>query len=541
MAYNIPKVGEPRALAPKAVKPFIPPRPKTAVTASDFAAKSLLQQAKQTLDIGQAPVVMARWDAKTTGLVLDIEALLTLYPLPNTPDGKPFILKGWQVEDIGTLIQWDRVGAFLPVGSGKTVIATLVALAWADDIRVVVLPPILVKQWVKWLHSIDSAGNAVAYKGTVKERNAIDLSKSRWWVMSYGIFKNDMPRLTREAHGKSVALIVDEAQNIKNAKSKIFIACERFAAGQRLIEMSGTELNSPADAYAHIKIKTPGVYSSYGQFERIHVGKRDFFEKPLEWANLDLLNTNLYLQAVQRTKEEVHAHVPEARYMPLEYELDPKHLALYNKLCDEQVLELEGGGKVDGTTQQNLYNFSQQIILNWAHFADDPTVRPAAFDLIDSLIEQSSFGTQHGPKKFIVWTWFIESNDVVSAYLRSLYPGRVVQAYGPGDSQKAVDAFMEDPETWWLVANPGSAGAGLNPQYICYNSLFLEIPTRTIAFRQSAGRIDREGQTENANIWLAIASGTIQEHLYKNLLTNDALVQKVQGNPRDLRKIIHGG
>lgn len=99
---------------------------------------------------------------------------------------------------------------------------------------------------------------------------------------------------------------------------------------------------------------------------------------------------------------------------------------------------------------------------------------------------------------------------------------------------------MTDPEAWFLVAQPLSAGAGLNPQYICWASLFLETPYRTIPFRQAAGRIDREGQQFNANIWIGVAENTIQTTLYNNLLANDALVQKVQGNPKDLKKILMG-
>lgn len=336
-------------------------------------------------------------------------------------------------------------------------------------------------------------------------------------------------------------VLVHNCQNIKDPQSQLWKKCNIFSLGQKLILMTGTELNSPADAYGYVKIKTPTVYRSWGQFTNIHVVERDFFENPVKWGQLDLLNRNLYLQSAQRTKEEVHSHLPKANYIPFPYDLAPEHLKLYNELADQQLLELESGGKIDGTTAQAIYLYTQQIIIDWARFSGKPDVRPAAFDVVDTLLDQMAFGTPTGPKKFIIWTWFKNSTKLVSQYMQSLYPGRVVLAYSDSDSKKAVAAFMEDPECWVLVAQPMSAGAGLNPQYVCYNALFLEFPTRTILFRQSAGRIDREGQRFNANIWIAKAEGTIQTSMYNNLLKNDELVQTVQGTGFDLRRIIHGG
>jgi hypothetical protein len=480
-------------------------------------------------------------EATRTGISLTVEDILARFPLPPTPMGDPFILRDWQVEDITSLIGWSRTGVFLPVGGGKTVIATLVSLAYGAEINVVVLPPILIKQWVRWINSVGNSGGAVAYKGSPKKRNAIELNKYRWWIMSYGIFKNDFTKLMKLTINHSVTLVVDEAQAIKNSGTDLWKKCNTFSLGRNLIMMTGTELNSPEDAYGYIKIKTPTIYRSYGHFEQVHVGKADFFGKPVEWVNLDLMNENLYFQSVQRTKEEIHAHLPKANYTPFPYELDDEHMKLYTQLMERRLLELDTGGKIDATTQQALYTYAQQIVINLNKFSGNPNARPACFDVIDTLIDTLGFGTPKGPNKMIVWTWFRDSTRTVADYLESLHPGRVELAYGDSDAQKAADRFENDPDHWWLVANPLSAGAGWNPQYVCYNTLFLEVPTRTIPFRQAAGRVDREGQRFNANIWIAQAENTIQTFLYNNLLSNDALVQRVQGNPRDLRSIIHGG
>ena len=555
--YNIPRRGgapsapspQPSDSAASAASAFgIPvrqgytPKPRSAVRresakSSDEFNKSIFDKLKP---VNAPPVDMPVPEAQLTGINLTVQALLEMYPLPPLPTGEKFVLHDWQVEDIEKLLQWWRVGVFLPVGAGKTVIGTYVALGWGDDHVVVLVPPILVKQWVKWINSIQNAGGALAYKGTPKQRQEMDLRAQRWIIMSDQIFKNDFSHLMKVFRPHSVTLLKDEAQGVKNSGSKLWKLVNQFCLGRKLMLMTGTELNKPGDAYGYIKLKTPTVYNSYGAFTNIHVEEKDFFDQPIKWANLGLLQRNLYLQSVQRTKEQVHAHLPKAHYIPLEYDLDPAHLKLYKELVEQRLLETETGGKFDATSQQALYAFSQQLVLDWARFSGRDDVRPAAFDVIDTVVEQVGVG-QPGASKLIVWTWFKSSTKLVADYISTLFPGQVAVAYSEANSVKEVARFMDDPSCVVLVAQPLSAGAGLNPQYICWNALFLEIPTVTIPFRQSAGRIDREGQKYNANIWIAQAADTIQGYLYKNLLSNDALVQKVQGNAHDLRKIIHGG
>lgn len=482
-------------------------------------------------------------------MTFDIDALLAKHPLPDTPNG-PFKLHDMQVEDIVTCIGLERAGLFLPVGYGKTVISTLIALAWGDDYRIVIVPPILIPQWVKWINSIPNTGGAIAYgkkpnKNGVyvaqgpSERKDVPLRQYSWWIMSYDIFKNDMLYLIQQLKGSSYTTLVDEAQNLKNVQSKLFKCVDTFSAGRRLMLLTGTELNNPGDAYAYIKLKTPTIYRSRAHFENVHVADRDFFDKPTKWAGLDVINKNLYLSSVQRTKEEVHKHLPDPNYLPLPYDLDPAHSKMYNDLAEQMLIETEAGGKIDGTTPGKLRNALQQLVINWPLFAENPNLRPAFLDVLDEVMNE--IDVQHlKASKLIVWTWFKNTTRFILDYLNEIGVPAVA-AYSESNSAKSVAAFMDDPEIRALVAQPGSAGAGLNPQYICWECIFAEVPTRTIPFRQSAGRIDREGQRFRPNIRIAMANGTVQKQMYTDLLYNDGQVQKVQGNAYDLRALVYSG
>lgn len=462
---------------------------------------------------------------------LTLDEVLAKHPLPFTPFD-------WQKEDIAAAIPHDRYALFLPTGAGKTCCGTLVTLAWGDPTVLVLLPPILIAQWVLWLNSTPNSGGAIAFKGPPRIRHQLPIERYKFIVMSMNIFRDDLEILLRNYEHQDVTLLIDEGHVVKNSGSKSFAAVRQFSLGRKLLLMTGTEMSSPRDAYSYIKLKTPSVYRSLSHFENLHVTEYDFFDQPKQWQGLDVISSNLYLQSAKRTKEEIHKHLPRANYARWTYDLAPAHKKLYDQLMEEMLLELPTGGKIDATTASALYNASQQIVCNWSAYAGKEDLRSAALDVLDEVFSEIDIG-KPGSSKLIVWCWFRRTTESTLAYCNSKYPGAAVAAYSGSDSVKSVARFMDDPTCLILVAQPGSAGMGLNPQHLCWECLFLEAPTRTIPFKQAAGRIDREGQKFNPTIRVAMAAGTVQEDLFRKLLANDALVMEVQSE-RSLRAAIFG-
>ena len=231
----------------------------------------------------------------------------------------------------------------------------------------------------------------------------------------------------------------------------------------------------------------------------------------------------------------MHGHL-ESRTWPIYYNLAPAHMKLYERLMEEQLLILDNGGKIDATTSQRLYNAAQQIIANYDYYSGDDTARAAIYDLIDAICDEVAVHRLDS-SKIIFWTWYTRTTESVVAYLQNY---NAVAAYSGANSAKSVERFLTDPTCRILVAQPGSAGAGLNPQYICCEAAFIECPTRTIPFKQAAGRINREGQKFCANNRIFVAACTIQEKLYTNLLSNDDLVTLASGSVSSIRADIYG-
>jgi hypothetical protein len=99
---------------------------------------------------------------------------------------------------------------------------------------------------------------------------------------------------------------------------------------------------------------------------------------------------------------------------------------------------------------------------------------------------------------------------------------------------------MDDPATRVLVGHYKSVGAGLNPQHVCWEALFMELSTEPLAMRQAIGRIDRVGQRHTPRMKFAVAEGTVQRHLLNNLLKNDDLLTRVEPTKKAIRAMLLG-
>ena len=301
--------------------------------------------------------------------------------------------------------------------------------------------------------------------------------------------------------------------------------------------LTGTPVNKPIDAYAYIKLVTPDVYRSMGHFEMMHVEERDFFKKPTKFGNLDLIKDNLAQQAISRTKEELHGYDLKPLFPDSEYELAPEHYKLYTKLVDEQLLLFDDGSMIDASTAQRLQHALQQVVVNYDYFSNVPANKSAAYDLIDLTISETEC-ERPDKSKLIIWTKYKRTTRSVLAYCGEKMS--TVAAYSEANTERSINQFMDDPKTRILVAQYQSAGAGLNPQHVCNEALFLELDVVPLYIRQAMGRIDRTGQTKVPRMRFAVAKGTVQEVLLINLLRNDWLVEQVEPSKKGIREMLLG-
>jgi SNF2 family DNA or RNA helicase len=464
---------------------------------------------------------------------------------PNVED------RQFQIEWINALAPLSRSGHWAEVGTGKTFAATCCALykkliAGRHVPVIVLMPPILTRQWRRWLESITDRRTgqrlrALEYKGTPRQRKQHDLRRPDFILMSIQVFKRDFDYLTHVfEHDPALVVTVDEATSVKNPGSDNYKRVRDFSVGRDLQLLTGTPLSRPGDAYAYIKLISPQVYRNQTHFDALHVEKRDFFGHVTRWANLEFLRENLLLNSVRVLKEEAQPHLKKPQYDPRPFALEPEHAALYKRLADEQILLLDDGGKIDATSSNRLYTMLQQIICNPGHFSGDPNMRSAAHEMLDVTLDELNVGEPDG-QKLIVFCIYNMTNAGLGQYLK---PYGAVQCYGKISVKRQIDnieQFKQDPECRVAILHPVSAGQGTDGlQQVCSAAHWMEYSTVPKDFTQGVGRLYRDGQPNKPLIRVPMAEGTIQVRLQNQLLNTDALVNRVQGGYQDLREAIYG-
>lgn len=452
-----------------------------------------------------------------------------------------FPLAEIQKQDITTFHEWRWSLNRYEVGGGKTVVSTAVSLMNQAQVTVVVVLPVLIPPWVRWLKSLEHAqGKVLEYKGKPEQRKLMNLKSHRWIVMSHAIFRLDFDRIYNDLLGLNVDLIVDEAHAVKNSSSKLYtctgVFVNRPKGGLQLL--TGTPTSKPEDSYAYMRLCRLPYYRSFPHFESVHIVGRDMFDRVTGYMELDLLSQRFAKRSIARSKFEIHGYKNDPLYPDTTYELSEEHYALYEKMVDEQLLEFSDGQVIDMTTAQRLRIALQQVVVNLDYFTQDPKARSTAYDLIDAVIEQTDCVNPE-KSKLIIWTYYVMTSSSVLAYLDAKGIS-AVGAYGKVDSAKNIERFMEDPSVRIGVFQYQSAGAGLNPQGICSENLFLECTTVPIYMRQAMGRTDRMGQKSVPVMRLAQAAGTVQVTMLDDLLNKDETVVHVEQTKNSLRAALLG-
>ena len=350
--------------------------------------------------------------------------------------------------------------------------------------------------------------------------------------MSIVIFKKDFHRIDHDLGKKRVHVAVDEAHCIKDVGTDNYKKLRDFTADKSLQLLTGTPLNKPDDAYAYTKLIS-GVYRNLNQFMQIHAAEKDFFGNVTKWENLDLLQQNLLINADRKTKDDVLIDLPECIITQIDYDLDPRHLKLYRKLADEQLLKLPDGDKIDATQSSALRHALGQIVMQWHYFAQDESLKSAGYDLVEEVLDEL------GDKKLIVFGNYKRTNQELVRRFKC--PG-IWGEIPPKQKQAALDKFIDDPKCRMIVLHPVAAGQGLDGmQHICQDVLYVEAPVAVSHLTQSLSRVHRDGQRNVVTVRLGVAAGTIQNHDVRSLTAKEALVNPLQLSKARLRDIIMGG
>jgi len=485
---------------------------------------------EQLLGLGVVEEQSERWTREVRGLI-DLE---TTEP-PPVPAGLTAELRPYQADGYGWLaFLWDhQLGGVLAddMGLGKTLqtLALLVRAHEAGDLdaapALVVAPTSVVSTWAREAARFAPGLRVVTVTETERKRGTSlrrQVAGAHVVLTSYALFRIDEDSWTSLPWR---ALVLDEAQFVKNHQARTYQCARRLTAPVKLA-LSGTPLeNSVMDLWALLSIVAPGLFPDpqrFTEFYRIPIERDGNAEK------LALLRRRIRPLVRRRTKEMVAAELPPKQEQVLEVVLNPRHEKLYQTHLQRERSKILG--LVDDMSKNRMTIFRSLTLLRQLSL-DPALIDPAYADVrsskadafLDHLREVVAEG--HRVLVFSQFTRFLGSvrDRLTAEGIDWVYlDGRT------RDRDARISEFRTGTAPVFLISLK-AGGFGLTLTEADY--VFVLDPWwNPAAEAQAVDRAHRIGQDKTVLVYRLVAVGTIEEKVMELKARKQALFSQVVGD-----------
>ncbi|MDO5066990.1 MAG: DEAD/DEAH box helicase [Propionibacteriaceae bacterium] len=302
------------------------------------------------------------------------------------------------------------------------------------------------------------------------------------------------------------ALVLDEAQFVKNHRSRTHQVVARISASFTLV-ITGTPLeNSLGDLWSMFALAAPGLFPRPASFAERY---RNPIENDGDSAALARLRSRIRPFMLRRTKAQVVQELPPKTEQVVGLELAPAHRRIYDQyLTRERVRVL---GMLDDVGRNKVAIF--QALTRLRQLALDPRlVDPSApikesakiTALIDHIQELRAEG--HRALVFSSFTGFL---GLVRDALTERDIGHVHLDGRTRNRQERITQFREGTDPVFLISLK-AGGFGLTLTEADY--VFVLDPWwNPAAENQAVDRTHRIGQSRSVNVYRLVATDTIEE------------------------------
>ncbi len=363
-------------------------------------------------------------------------------------------------------------------------------------------------------------------------------------VSSYGLVQRDIDSIGKVMWG---GVVLDEAQNIKNADTRQARAVRTLDAGFRFA-LTGTPVeNNVGDIWSIMEFLNPGLLGTRAEF------KRNFFA-PIQ-TRRDATATETLRRIVSpfmlrrlKTDRSVISDLPEKMETNTYCSLTREQASLYAavlKDLEERISSAEGIQR-KGLILAALTKL-KQICNHPAHFLKDGSAIPDRSGKLSRLTEMLEEATESGDQA-LIFTQFVEMGEILRQHIRKT-TGREVPFLHGGTSRGQREAMVEgfqDGRSGVLVVSLKAGGTGLN--LTAANHVFhFDRWWNPAVEDQATDRAFRIGQERNVQVHKMVCSGTLEERIDEMIRRKKEISDEVIGTGEgwltslsddDIRKVL---
>ncbi len=457
--------------------------------------------------------------------------------VPNTavPHAVKADLRPYQIDGFNFLANLTqlRLGGILAddMGLGKT-LQTLAWLTWLHEGNprksrkpsLVICPASVLHNWRREAEKfVPHLKVLVLQSGNARHNLRRQIPEHDIVVTNYAILRRDLEELGKF---KFRALVLDEAQFIKNPSAQVTMAVKEIDADQRLA-LTGTPLeNRMLDLWSIVDFAQPGYLGNQAAFNETYEPKGD----GPEWEGATLrrrLSAKLRPIMLRRLKRQVAKDLPERIEERRDCDLDEEQRKLYlaelRRSRDQvmKTLQEKGVAKSKMHVLAALTRLRQicchpRLVGNDCVSGKTETL----FELLEPVLASGN--------KVLLFSQFVEMLRILEELCRERGIRTHVLTGETKGRQEVVNAFQADPEPCVFLLSLRAAGTGLNLTNASYVVLYDPWWNPAVE-AQAIDRSHRIGQTRTVNAYRLIAPGTVEEKIWELQQRKSQTIQDVLG------------
>ena len=405
------------------------------------------------------------------------------------------------------------------MGLGKTIQALAMMLGERADQKqgrfLIVCPASLVGNWQREAARFAPSLRVLVHHGTTRARSQRELQSmarhAHAVIITYGTLQKDAEMMAAMPWR---AIVLDEAQNIKNPSTSQAKAVKRLQAPCR-IALTGTPVeNNVGDLWSIMDFLNPGLLGSRQSF-------RKMFLLPIQRGDEEVTQ---HLQRIcapfilrrMKTDPDIAPELPEKFENRIQCTLTKEQASLYGAVIKdlEEKLETAEGierlGLIFSTTTKlkQVCNHPAQLVPNQRKELKGRSGK------LTRLLEMVKEATQQGAKS-LVFTQYVQMGHLLRSELERTTRTEVPFLHGsmtPRQRDRMVDRFQNDESVRTMIVSLKAGGNGLNltaASHVFHYDRWWNPAVEN----QASDRAFRIGQTKNVQIHKMICLGTLEEKI----------------------------
>ena len=401
------------------------------------------------------------------------------------------------------------------MGLGKTiqVISLILKLKEENKLKtpvLVVCPTTLVGNWVKELKMFAPNLSAKIYHGLDRELDTkVDII-----ITTYAILRIDIEKLKKQTWG---ALIVDEAQNIKNPSTSQTQAIKAIKASMK-VAMTGTPVeNRLSELWSIFDFINKGYLGSLTDFSKNYSIPIERFKELTRAQKLKKAISPFMLRRL-KTDKTIISDLPEKVVLDDFCYLTKPQIALYERILKES---MDGIVKSDSkigrrgaifkliTNLKQVCNHPYHYLKHGDMSANASGKSQKLIDILHNIVEND--------EKVLVFTQYKEMGTILENIIASEFNQNPLFFHGSlnvKQREEVIKSFQEDLAQKIMILSLKAGGLGLNLTSAS-NVIHYDLWWNPAVEDQATDRTYRIGQDKNVMIHRFITLSTFEEKIDK--------------------------